>query len=237
MQGKSGSSPTGDAPAGFGCWSTVARIRDRPALPAIGRGGRSVSRKRGLDQNEAGCGRDQAVTRNPGQGWWGWAGRRRGVLTVTGASLPTGCPGGGPRLVRYTCVMQLPGMIGIHPLTGIPTFSSCGRQSTKYRHRDESQIPNRHPSTTRRHRASTSAGASAGRPAPPPPVRQVELLAPPLRPEFLRPLAGWSVALRLKIPSMKARRSMAGIPTRRGIEVQVRETDLGQCQAGTAIHC
>jgi hypothetical protein len=59
----------------------------------------------------------------------------------------------------------------------------------------------------------TPAGASSGRPAPPPPVCQVELLAPPLRPEFHRPLSGWSVSLRLKIPSMKARRSMAGIPT------------------------
>ena len=73
-----------------------------------------------------------------------------------------------------------------------------------------SRIP---ASTMRERRASTSARASAGRPAPPPPVRQVELLAPPLRPEFQRPLSGWSVALRLKIPSMKARRSMAGIPT------------------------
>jgi len=62
-------------------------------------------------------------------------------------------------------------------------------------------------------RPATSAGASAGRPAPPPPVCQAEWLAPPLRPEFQRPLSGWSVALRLKIPSMKARRSMAGIPT------------------------
>ena len=62
-------------------------------------------------------------------------------------------------------------------------------------------------------RATALTGASAGRPASPPPVCQLVELAPPLRPECQRPLSGWSVALRLKIPSMKARLSMAGIPT------------------------
>jgi len=46
--------------------------------------GGSVSRNRALDQNEAVCGRDQAITRSPGRWRGGGAERRRGFLSVRG---------------------------------------------------------------------------------------------------------------------------------------------------------
>jgi len=42
----------------------------------------SVSRNRGLEQNEAVCGRDPAITGSPGLRRCGGAERRRGFLTV-----------------------------------------------------------------------------------------------------------------------------------------------------------
>jgi len=54
MQGKSGSSLAGDAPTRLGCWSTVAQIRDRPVLPAIGSGGEQRVAQKGSGSERGG---------------------------------------------------------------------------------------------------------------------------------------------------------------------------------------